>query len=327
MQKCFLFIAVILSVAFIFSTGCITNPINEELLTYEYQIDILESVKSISLQWVSGHVVIKNADDDTLKISQKYGDDFSETELFHHSIKDGALIITDPRTKRLFSDLSDTILTLSLPVAVYERLDVVAASADFNMSGVTSEINDAFINTVSGDIVADPVANKLHVVTTSGNISIDSTMTSELIIDTTSGEIFAACEQTSLENINVSSISGNITMDVEADTNSLTAATTSGEIMLNCISKISDISAVTVSGDIEMNAYEAWDVSNISTTSGDVAINWNEDFGFVLDYDSVSGELYNEFSLNSPPETYKDGDASINVNTVSGSLYIKPLDT
>jgi len=151
--------------------------------------------------------------------------------------------------------------------------------------GLAGDLKDLQISSVSGAIIANDLKSK------------------NTFIESTSGDIRLAGFVS--EEIGVNCTSGAV--DLEGSFDEVRIAVVSGNITVTGTSCPRKVTMVSVSGNAELRIPE------------------NE--GFDVEFDNVSGSFTCEFPIVIEKDggTYKDGGASISMETVSGDLAIKRI--
>lgn len=147
--------------------------------------------------------------------------------------------------------------------------------------------------------VPENIAIKINSV--SADIEIKDVTSKSLILESVSGHI--SISDLSTQKIEIEEVSGN--MDI------------------NRISAI-DIDISTVSSNVIMSVLTLNNME-LETVSGNVEVLLLSEFGFTLDYETVSGEFTTELPCTKEGEKYKylDGKFELDIETVSGNLKIK----
>jgi len=103
--------------------------------------------------------------------------------------------------------------------------------------------------------------------------------------------------------------------------------TTSGDV--NVYGSIPSLKVKSISGDIEVQTDKLLKIT-VDSTSGDVDLLIPKNSSFELDFDSISGELINEFPTtisHQSDSSFKGrvglGNGKIVVRTISGDLEVK----
>lgn len=133
----------------------------------------------------------------------------------------------------------------------------------------------------------------------------------DFFVESVSGEV--EIKNVRFEEFEMKSVSGDLVVEnsefLESDIESI-----SGEIFIYDSTEINSISSI--SGNIEINNLDIKRNLKISTVSGDVKLKIKNNSSIDLEFESISGDLENDFG-----EVY-DGEYEINVETTSGDLRI-----
>ena len=123
-------------------------------------------------------------------------------------------------------------------------------------------------------------------------------------------------------NININNISGDTNID-NAEIENLKLNNISGELLLfNSIIKNNDIN--TVSGNIGLSFLELPSNIKIQTTSGTINLYVRNNDSFIIEYESVSGELSSKLAYVKEKTFYNfnNGNICYKIESVSGNLKI-----
>lgn len=166
--------------------------------------------------------------------------------------------------------------------------------------------NELIISSTSGDIVLnDGILSNITISSSSSDIYLSSLIATSLNISTSSGDI-ECIDNVQSENSNIKSSSGDI--DYYGKLGNTKVSTSSGEIFLS----LSDLSKSSI----------------VETSSGDVEIELSNNLGYIVNFNTSSGDFDFEgednYSKSGNNYTFYKGDKSheINVNTNSGDLEI-----
>ena len=224
--------------------------------------------------------------------------------------------------------------TLEIKV-IYPNINFVVINRDFNLYiGVPKNYSgDISVFSASGNInVKDLETTEFKVNTASGEIKISNINNSgNSLIRSSSGNI--DINNINSENINIRSISGEIICDYIKINEEFYSETSSGDIKVrnleNSGSNFKSISGevtlinleeinsiATSSGNIIIEDYLVKNELNIKSVSGEVELDLIEDSSIDLKFESVSGDLDNNFG-----DVY-GGNNKIFVKTTSGDLRI-----
>lgn len=165
---------------------------------------------------------------------------------------------------------------------------------------------------------------KISTISGDGDIDLSSLKLNDFSVNTTSGD-FEIKKLTALTT-DLSSVSGDISLNEGFTGNELKMESTSGNLGVNTPSGHTEIT--TVSGTINFSSYENIKGSlDAETTSGDIEI-LMKDTPFKLNGSSTSGDFdiakkYDANIENKNVSISKGSDYSINVNTISGNLDMR----
>ena len=145
--------------------------------------------------------------------------------------------------------------------------------------------------------ISDVRADDLELDSISGDIELARVEASELKIDTTSGSV---CGQSlTASELELDSVSGDA--ELEGAFDSVDANTTSGSVTLTSSSLPRKIDADTVTGDVTLTL--------------------PKDSAFRYEFDTISGKL-----KSSLPDAVTGSGATVEIDTTSGDLTLRPLD-
>lgn len=162
--------------------------------------------------------------------------------------------------------------------------------------------------------------------TVSGSITMEELTARSIEADTTSGSI--KVYDCFAKELDCESVSGSVTVD-NGEYSDAEMKTTSGSIKLYATTT-DRFKLESVSGSIkcETKAVPAKG-GKANTVSGSVTLALPKNDGFTLDYSSMSGSVKNEFTgfsgKRSGKDTYKDGNPTFDVETMSGSIKVESL--
>ncbi len=257
-------------------------------------------VDSLDIDWIDGSVTVAYHKENTVEISETAKKNLSDAEKLHWWLDGNILHIKYARSETTITGNPQKSLTVTLP----ENAGTPLKSAD--------------IATVSGSLRCVPLyAGKVNLSTISGRIDAECAA-DVLNASTVSGKITLTA---SANEIALSAISGATEADIgHAETLKLSG--TSGKIKISA-AEIKKAEIDSISGAVEA-ALRKTDSLKISTVSGSVRLSLPKDMGFTADFSTVSGSLSNEISAVRTGSrcVLGDGNAAIDVNTVSGSLTL-----
>lgn len=181
-------------------------------------------------------------------------------------------------------------------------------------------------------------AMELDVHATSGDVEVDCVNVSEVMVESTSGDVSIGLdEDVEVRNIRVKGSSGDV--EIEANTAALNVQTVSGDVSCTC--KCPNVAVNTVSGDVELSG-DMQDVClrtvsgdaemdvqtnklryvSCTTTSGDLTIRLPESLRgqAYVQMETISGDKHNRYGDWSGPSVAK---VNVNMKSVSGDLTLR----
>ena len=192
-------------------------------------------------------------------------------------------------------------LTLSLPEGIkLSDVTVNTTSADIFADYLVSDTVSA--SSTSGVIELTCRANQIRLSSTSGGIDLaQDGETEELKIESTSGAVYADCE-----NVAAASVK-----------------TTSGKIDI-IAKEIDKLKADSTSGKINLDIEKLPQDSTFHSTSGKVLLKVPEESDFTATVSTTSGDFDSDLTLKKNGNTYVcgNGDAKIRIDTTSGDVCI-----
>lgn len=145
---------------------------------------------------------------------------------------------------------------------------------------------------------------------TSGDVDVDDVNLSEILVETTSGDVSISLEENiQPQSIRVKGSSGDV--DVNASTPRLTINTVSGDVEYH--GDCPDISVTTVSGNAEIDG--AMRQVNLKSVSGDIGLRVERDTLQNVNCNTTSGDL----TIHLPDKLR--GQVGLRMQTVSGSQH------
>ena len=181
-----------------------------------------------------------------------------------------------------------------LPEEHYELLTIVTTSGDISIdSGM--HVSEVQLKTVSGDIVSNgDITESFKASTTSGELRLSNVVGTDVSFHTTSGDI-------DLSDITAKSI----------ETSSV-----SGDMNFTSVTAVEDFEIKTTSGDVYFRDCDAYQGLSLKTVSGDVKGSFLTDKSF--DVHTVSGDIRVPQSVTNAPRCV--------INTTSGDVSIKIME-
>ncbi len=130
-------------------------------------------------------------------------------------------------------------------------------------------------------------------------------------------------------DIEVNTVSANVYVNApDMELKEMSVNTVSGNVEINSIIR-DELSVATVSGDVSVKTSGSLNPCEIETVSGNVKFELPRDASFVVEYDTVSGSIENDFQATQKGNQliYAAGVGStttyIEVDTVSGNITLK----
>lgn len=177
---------------------------------------------------------------------------------------------------------------------------------------------EVIVKTVSGDIVLHDNVNDLNnlsMTTTSGDISVEENLKTKKL------SIRTVSGDVKLSTVNavnteIKTTSGDII--VNSITNDSYIKSISGDIEINQLE--GNIKLITTSGDVEIDKFHMKNASSIKTVSGEVDVNFTKDTNYEVITKTISGDvsLPSDSSINGNSPYNK-----LNIKTTSGDIEIK----
>lgn len=124
------------------------------------------------------------------------------------------------------------------------------------------------------------------------------------------------------DDVEIENVSGKTDLNI-TKSGSVSVETVSGEVMFT--GRCHEFDCNSVSGDCEVRLIgDAKDIA-LESISGDLTVSLSKEYGFTASIDSVSGNIYSDFSttVSGGKHTYGDGATRIDAETVSGNIYIR----
>lgn len=211
----------------------------------ENRYEVTESIREISVEWVSGDVLLETWEGDTLVLEETSFQPISEKNRLVYRVEDGELEIEYLDGSRLLGTgkLQSKELKILVPEAMapgLQEVSVDAVSSDVEVRGLKLRSLDT--NTVSG------------------NISCRNVTVEELDVETVSGSFtgdFAICPR----EMEFESVSGDVTVGLPEDTDfSLDRDGASGDFRCDLPTRPgapNQMKMSTVSGTLEVHLTEA----------------------------------------------------------------------
>jgi predicted membrane protein len=179
------------------------------------------------------------------------------------------------------------------------------------------------VQTLSGDVIAEGLANPIVLRTTSGDIDLTG-MSGAFQANSTSGDI--TLEDGNLASAKIETTSGDV--QLSGASNTIQIKTVSGNIELQDV-RNGQLDLTTISGDIDFNGSIAGStVSHLDTVSGAVQLYLPYDSNIAVDASSVSGAVATDFTMSGVQEertlrgAIGDGTTPLTIKTTSGDVDV-----
>ena len=235
-----------------------------------YDVTLDQSVKSVTIDWISGGVKIIPTNDDSIRIVEKAYEPVEKKKWADVTVLGNSLTI-ESKNKPLFFFLGlmtrSTYLEVYLPISIsLDSVKLVGVSGNYSIEGLYS--------------------NLTQIVLTSGNLTIDNSYSALLSLTMTSGNSTVTDSQ--ILSANITMTSGRL--DYQADTINFNAEMTSGLANLrfgNTNPESLSLSMTSGSSNIHLYGQTAFSVS-VDKTSG----SFNPNFTYVKNdkiYSYLSG--------------------------------------
>lgn len=247
-----------------------------------------ETVEHIEIDWLAGNVAVASHRSDTVSFSEESLAALTEDTQLHYWLDGTTLHMKFCRSGKWHLDGLEKDLTVLVP-------------ADLPLASLT-------VKSMSADIHLDALqAESANIGISSGNVELtDCAVTDIVQVDTTSGWV----DMSLIEPLET------FTWDAVSGTLQITAP------------KVRNFSAGSVSGEVSLSVEEEPETLSIKTTSGGIDLALPADASFTLDYDSTSGELSSDLTHRTESGQYLFGDGKVEyqIGTVSGDVQITAVE-
>jgi len=313
-----------------------------------------DELNSLSIDWVAGQVEIKQGGNDQVVVTEYSKRPLKEDERMAVTFEDGEMHIrfTEKKKSRGFHTWiipnlgKKLVVELPLDRSGLERIKVDTASAGVSVTQIAASLDELKVRTASGGVSLRQVtSDDVSVHTASGAVHAESVTGDSVSLETASGSIWAGNIQGDCfkaETMSGSISLGNVTVDdLKANTVSgglklqsfiadvANLQTVSGSLWAGASGMVDSIHAETVSGGLELHLTGEPDEVKLGTVSGRIRLFLPEtEGGFTAGYSTTTGRFTSDFPLSgnlggkSGSGVYKDGDAAISMNTMSGSMEL-----
>ena len=296
----------------------------------------IAGVSAINIDWVTGEVTVKPGDTDEILITEYAQRELREGEKLHFETSGNVLTIRF-RERGNLGRMPKKKLEILVPRELAESLDrlsIESVSADVSIDDMGAETLKA--RTASGGIrLSNVVAHKFDTFTTSGSITVTSArsdsrsldsisgtirvtdiITRTLDIDTTSGSINVSG---AIDNADLDSVSGKITLDNSAPFSSLNGDTISGSMDLS--GSFNRVDADSISGSISIRSISVPTQLKANTTSGSINVTIPNEGEITVYHSAVSGKFSSDV-----PVVMQGRGAQFEFSSISGSTKVLALD-
>lgn len=246
--------------------------------------DIDKRVEKLDIGWLDGTVTVEYHNGSDIELSET-GAGRSEKDQLHWYLEGRTLHVRYAASGQALVGVKNKGLTVKLPRGL--------------------ELDEVKIAVTSAEVAADGVdAEKIHIQSASGRVALRQYGSAdEIKLDTASGNVAIACENT--DRLTVNSASGQVIVDaIHAD----------------------DVNVHTASGAMTLQFADVPERVNCDSVSGNVTVLWPEKEGFTADVDTISGSVGGGLRLDKTDRDdyrYLNGGCRIDVNTVSGNVYFE----
>ncbi len=248
-----------------------------------YDVTLDESVKSVTIDWISGGVKIIPTNDSSIRIVEKSYEPVERTKWATVSVLGNTLTI-ESKNKPLFFFMG--LMTKSTYLEVYLP--------------ISTSFDSVKLNGVSGNYsIEELYSNLTQINLTSGNLSYHNSYSALLSLTMTSGN--STITDSQILSANITMTSGRL--DYQADTINFNAKMTSG---------LADITLGTTNPES----------LSMSMTSGSCTINLKEQSAFSVSVDKSSGSFNPSFThiKNGNVYAYLSGGPTYDIDLTSGTV-------
>lgn len=189
------------------------------------------TMSDIALDWITGDIHIFENENDEIKIVQVTDAKFPEDKLFHHTVKNGKLSITDGRKKKIKIgfNLHKTDLEIYLPKRQFDSISINCTGGNLFIdnldtlkckchltSGVaklSGKMEEFVFHAIGSNVAGDSLdIQKLHLQTTSTKIDFSGEF-SEINVNST-GRTIKVNSSTMLQKIKSVSTGANVKVEI-----------------------------------------------------------------------------------------------------------------
>ena len=256
-----------------------------------------QGVRSLSIDWVAGHVDVMPWDGNEIRITEFSAQELRESEALQLRTQDGVIAIEFMPGRLPRGNVAPKDLEVLIPRGLAGELEKFSANGMFAGIAVSGIDADVFVvSSVSGRVsLSDIDTTRLGASTTSGSIELLSVSADAMDLGSISGRV--ELTGTQARRLDVETVSGRHELYGAFEQISLTSV--SGRV---------NLTSITLPADLRVN-----------TVSGRVAITVPDEGGISVQHSSASGRLSSEIPM------VTGSDAQFNIATVSGRVDIYAL--
>lgn len=161
------------------------------------------SIDTLDIQWAAGTVLVQSWSGDEIQLQEFADADLSERTAMRLEQDGGTLSVRYRNSVGLGNVKGGKWLTVMVPDGMLAELDIETTSADVQLNGL--EVNDLEVSTASGDISAtECYAQSADLDTISGDMDLSSLCAADMDLGTTSGDLYGTVVADDLEAGSVS---------------------------------------------------------------------------------------------------------------------------
>lgn len=289
------------------------DPAIENPAEYESFWDTQEDpVTGIDVEWVNGSVELKVGSGSTIRLVERGEKGLKEKDRLKLSSSGGKLKISWGENRFFLFNLFQNQrkdLVVEVPEDVARSLDSLACS-----------------NTSGPILASEFIAREMEFSSTSGNLELSFLEGEEGDFSNTSGNISITSSAFSTE-LSASTTSGTISLS-QVKTGKAELSTVSGDTEYTGASEEINISSV--SAQITAAMEECPNRADFDSVSGNIVLETPDNAGFEVDYSSISGTFSSDFPVSgdtgkSGRALYGAGKSKFSFSTTSGNMQIRKI--
>ncbi len=180
------------------------------------ETEITSMIDTISINWISGSITIKNTTDEALSIHETANRENLEDDLkVHYLVRNSTLNIQYAASGRHnFNNLQKDLVVMVPESFNIKTLDIESVSADIDVNLLTITTLD--VESVSGDIDIHGDIATIDLETVSGKMNMSlSTLPNSLDMETVSGDALVYLPSNSEFKLKFTTVSGDFSTDFE----------------------------------------------------------------------------------------------------------------